>query len=383
MTGETWQSRCLEPSAEEVRQFRQEIIMMQSVGRHPNIVSLIGCCTSDDLLRLVVEYCAQGDLLNFLRKKWSEMMKSTERKPDAIVIQSETVKYAELLAQETTSEGESVNQFPGAVVNQTYGIENDDDSSQLWQELSPTDLLSFARQAAIGMEYLANNRVVHRDLAARNVLVCADRKVKISDFGLSRDIYEENVYHKKGSGRLPVRWMAPESLFRQVYNTQSDVWSFGILLWEIVTLGANPYPGIPTNKLPEYLREGHRMECPENCSNELYNIMFACWKAEPWQRPTFVELHKMLDDLLENSCPQKYLNLDVIDYMSELTFYQQEEQQSRNNGSRYLISNMNRTTGPDDNIPASPFIEDRKHYLSTSIKTKYINTSSNVDEEKD
>eukprot|EP00061_Rhincodon_typus_P012027 g37478.t1 len=113
-----------------------------------------------------------------------------------------------------------------------------------------------------------SSQLVHRDLAARNVLVAEGRKMKISDFGLSRDVYEEDSYVKRSKGRIPVKWMAIESLFDHIYTSQSDVWSFGILLWEIVTLGGNPYPGIAPERLFNLLKTGYRMERPENCSEE-------------------------------------------------------------------------------------------------------------------
>lgn len=148
---------------------------------------------------------------------------------------------------------------------------------------------------------MSSLRVIHRDLAARNVLVCDNKLVKVSDFGLSRDVYENNIYCKQGAGRLPMRWMALESLTHQIYTTESDVWSFGVLLWEIVTFGQYPYPEVSNADLLTFLKKGQRMVKPPHCGTELYRIMLDCWKENPKNRPTFTELKETLDDLLEDA----------------------------------------------------------------------------------
>nr|XP_050855251.1 tyrosine-protein kinase receptor torso-like isoform X2 [Vespula vulgaris] len=277
------------PTVDDINNFYREIQIMKSAGKHPNIVSLIGYCTIYNKPLLIVEYCSNGDLQTYLRKIWKNTMNGVYDYKSQFTFEQHFHNY------ENDQENLTVE-------NCLYDIQQ--------EYITAVDLLNFARQIANGMEFLSSNRIVHRDLAARNILVCSDSIVKISDFGLSRDIYQENVYKKKGGGKLPLKWMAIEALTHQMYTTRSDVWSFGILLWEIVTLGCTPYPDIPTNHILKLLKTGYRMEKPPNCGENLYNIMYSCWHLRPQSRPTFTELRKDLDTLLNNYANNKYLKLN-------------------------------------------------------------------------
>ncbi|KAF3848469.1 hypothetical protein F7725_014966 [Dissostichus mawsoni] len=179
------------------------------------------------------------------------------------------------------------------------GLEYWSDSQQeAMDRLEVRELVSAAYQVSRGMDYLASRKCIHRDLAARNVLVTEDNVMKIADFGLARDVHHIDYYKKTTNGRLPVKWMAPEALFDRIYTHQSDVWSFGVLLWEIFTLGGSPYPGVPVEELFKLLKEGHRMEKPSACPQELYRMMRDCWHAVPARRPTFSQLVDDLDRTL-------------------------------------------------------------------------------------
>ncbi|XP_025266682.1 tyrosine-protein kinase receptor torso isoform X1 [Camponotus floridanus] len=295
-----------DPTVEDIKSFQQEISIMRSAGQHPNIVSLIGYCTLYNKPLLVVEYCSKGDLQTYLRTIWQNLV-------NAVFERRTHLKFEPLsFANKGRYQGKSESFCEGArtITNRLYDIQQD--VIKYTENVTSADLLNFARQVATGMEFLSSNRIVHRDLAARNVLVRSDRVVKISDFGLSRDIYQENVYRKKGNGKLPLKWMAIEALTHQIYTTYSDVWAFGILLWEIITLGAMPYPGTPTNRILQLLKSGYRMERPPNCGRELYDIMYSCWNLRPQSRPTFTELKQSLDKLLSNYSENKYLNLYEI-----------------------------------------------------------------------
>ncbi|XP_050314293.1 fibroblast growth factor receptor homolog 1-like isoform X2 [Anthonomus grandis grandis] len=251
----------------EMMDLVSEMEMMKVIGKNINIINLIGCCTQGGPLYVIVEYAPYGNLRDFLR----------EHRP--------------------SSGGYEI----------AIGSEQKEKKT-----LTQKDLVSFAYQVARGMEYLASRRCIHRDLAARNVLVSDDYVLKIADFGLARDIHCNDYYRKKTDGRLPVKWMAPEALFHRVYTTQSDVWSYGILLWEIMTLGGTPYPSVPSvEKLFQLLRNGHRMEKPPCCSLEIYMLMRECWSYQPNERPIFAELVEELDRILTITANEEYLDLGL------------------------------------------------------------------------
>ncbi|CAH4038250.1 tyrosine kinase receptor Cad96Ca isoform X1 [Pieris brassicae] len=235
-------------SEKEKTDLLQELAVMKSLGTHPNVVRLIGCCTEKEPTLVIMEFVSLGKLQQFLRDSRAE---------------------------------------------RHYG--NTHGGSRF---LTSRDLTHFAFQVARGMDFLSSKGIIHRDLAARNVLITDERTCKVADFGFARDVAGTHVYERKSDGRLPIRWMAPESLYDDIFSVKSDIWSFGVLLWEIVTLGSTPYPGLSAGDVMRKVRDGHRLDKPEHCRRELYNIMYYCWEAEPSSRPEFKEIVGMLERLL-------------------------------------------------------------------------------------
>ena len=160
--------------------------------------------------------------------------------------------------------------------------------------LGINDFLHIAVQIAAGMEYLAAHHFVHRDLATRNCLVSDHLTVKISDFGLSRDIYSSDYYRVNTKSLLPIRWMPPESILYGKFTTKSDVWSFGVLLWEIFSYGLQPYFGYSNQQVIELIRNRQLLSCPTECPPNIYFIMTQCWEDNVNKRPTFSSLHQKL-----------------------------------------------------------------------------------------
>ncbi|KAL4228229.1 hypothetical protein ACF0H5_013662 [Mactra antiquata] len=225
-------------------QFLQELSIMKQFKCH-HVVRLIGVVSKDQPAYVLMELMPQGDLKNFLRLHRPDEEENDGRQPPSL-----------------------------------------------------KQILQMAGEIADGMAYLADKKFVHRDLAARNCMVGEDMTVKIGDFGMTRDIYETDYYRKGSRGLLPVRWMAPESLKDGVFTSMTDVWSYGVVLWEMATLAAQPYQGLSNEEVLRYVGSGKIMDTPERCPTKLYDLMVKCWRYRPKQRPTFKEIiEALLPDL--------------------------------------------------------------------------------------
>ncbi|KAM7055400.1 high affinity nerve growth factor receptor isoform 1-T1 [Molossus nigricans] len=251
--------KALKEVSESARQDFQREAELLTMLQHQHIVRFFGVCTEGGPLLMVFEYMRHGDLNRFLRSHG----------PDA-----------KLLAG-----GEDVAPGP----------------------LGLGQLLAVASQVAAGMVYLAGLHFVHRDLATRNCLVGQGLVVKIGDFGMSRDIYSTDYYRVGGRTMLPIRWMPPESILYRKFTTESDVWSFGVLLWEIFTYGKQPWYQLSNNEAIECITQGRELERPRACPPEVYAIMRGCWQREPQQRHSIKDVHAKLQALAQ--APPVYLDV--------------------------------------------------------------------------
>ncbi|CAM9886299.1 unnamed protein product [Lampetra fluviatilis] len=164
-------------------------------------------------------------------------------------------------------------------------------------------LLQFMVDISRGMEYLSANNFVHRDLAARNCMLHEDLTVCVADFGLTKKIYSGDYYRQGQISRMPVKWLAPECMADRLYTAKSDVWAFGVTMWEIVTRGQAPYPGVANHEMFDFLVTGKRLKQPPDCLDELFAIMSDCWSMKARCRPTFPALRERLEELLAELPP--------------------------------------------------------------------------------
>nr|XP_058946995.1 fibroblast growth factor receptor-like [Pocillopora verrucosa] len=248
----------------ERKDLLSELEVLKKLRPHPHVIKLQGCVTESDPLLVLIEYVPYGDLLGYLRKS-RHLEDNYFKDPD---IKPQT-------------------------------------------SLTSQQLMKFSWQVADGMHYLSSKNIIHRDLAARNVLVGEQERCKVTDFGMARDVCQENIYEKKSKGRLPVKWTACEALLYGRYTTKSDVCSFGIVLYEIFTIGGSPYPKIDGRKMADLLTQGYRMPKPRHVDDTLYKIMQDCWQENPDDRPIFENLRNDLKEM-ENQ-HQRLINMQHYD----------------------------------------------------------------------
>ncbi|XP_072264883.1 tyrosine-protein kinase FRK [Pyxicephalus adspersus] len=259
--GEVWEGlwnntisvaiKTLKPGSMNPEDFLREAQLMKNL-RHPKLIQLYAVCSLEEPMYIITELMRHGSLLSYLKNDNGALIKVPQQ-------------------------------------------------------------VDMAAQVASGMAYLETQNFIHRDLAARNVLVGDNSVYKVADFGLARVFEDEDVYESKNDIKLPLKWTAPEAIRHHKFTVKSDVWSFGILLFEIVTFGKMPYPGWNGRQTLEHLEQGYRIPKPFNCPQELYNIMTECWNVKPENRPTFETLQWRLEDFFENEStsyhdPSPFLN---------------------------------------------------------------------------
>jgi fyn-related kinase len=233
--------------------FKAEAKIMQKLC-HPKLIQLYALCTTEEPIYIVTELMSNGSLLDYLQTPLGKRQQ---------------------------------------IDSQIY----------------------IAAQVADGMSYLEYKNLIHRDLAARNVLVGENNEVKVADFGLARVLKDlQNIYAAREGTKFPIKWTAPEAAIYNKFSVKSDVWSFGIVLTEIVTHGRTPYPSMSNQEVLQQVSRSYRMQKPNNCPDRLYQIMLNCWKTNPEERPTFEALKYMLENFFDDDENRQYRDTQASRY---------------------------------------------------------------------
>ncbi|XP_063605609.1 vascular endothelial growth factor receptor 3-like [Penaeus indicus] len=330
----------------QLNALQSELKILIHIGQHVNIVNLVAACTKNlhtkGELMILVEYCRFGNILDFMRRNHRTFVNQLDPETDSInpsvarlpqenfrtsVADIVYISEGRVAFQNVDSNATCPGLFPTSremllsstqhsqaltnvdsemstmtLISDTHNMEAPSapsDPEERDKPLCSRDLLCWAFQVARGMEYLAFKKVLHGDLAARNILLSEKNVVKISDFGLAKDIYKNKNYQKSKNAPLPVKWMSVEALRDGIFSTQSDVWAFGVVMWEMFSLGRTPFPGVTVDEnFVKKLESGLRMERPRFSTAALYKVMHDCWKTKPEGRPAFGELEKTLSRML-------------------------------------------------------------------------------------
>ncbi|KAK5905244.1 hypothetical protein CesoFtcFv8_006727 [Champsocephalus esox] len=304
----------LKQKLQDVMVDRHKLTLGKTLGEGEFGSVMEGLLTQEDsCLKVAVKtmkiaICTRSEMEDFLRE--AACMKEFDH--------ANVMRLLGVCLQTVESEG-----YPSPVVILPYMKHGDLHSYLLYSRLGdfpvylPSQMLvKFMTDIARGMEYLSRKNFIHRDLAARNCMLNENMNVCVADFGLSKKIYNGDYYRQGRISKMPVKWIAIESLADRVYTTKSDVWSFGVTMWEIATRGQTPYPGVENSEIYDYLRQGNRLKPPPDCLDNIYAMMFSCWLLSPKDRPSFealrCQLEKALEDLPDTQDPEEilYVNMD-------------------------------------------------------------------------